>query len=199
MFQRDVNMRPVLSREDEAAIARRARAGDQEAADLLIESNLRFVLKVVFQYYHPGLPIMDLISSGCLAMVRASKLFDPAVGVRFITYAHPGIVHQVHDYIRLHYHHSHESLDEPVYDDGDEITYKDLLASGDPGADETVFLRQIRKMLEDLDERERRVLILRYWVDLTHKEIGVKFGHTPQWARNIEAGALRKLRWARRA
>jgi len=196
MFQRDVNMRPVLSREEEAAIAQRARAGDQAAADLLIESNLRFVLKVVFRYWHPGLPLMDLISEGCIGMVISSKTFDPAMGVRFISYAVHGVTQRVHEYIRLNYLHEHESLDDPVYDD-DKTTRKDLLVSKGPGADETIFSDQVRNIVADLDERERRVIILRYWADLTHNQIGAKIGVSKDRSRQIENKALRKLRWVR--
>lgn len=199
MFKRDINRWPQLSREEETVVARQARAGDKAAANLLVESNLRFVCYVAFKYWRPGLPFMDMISEGCLALLDALKHFDPDWGVRFISYAGKGVKNNVFDTIRLHYRHKHKSLDESVYDDGDETTYKDLLKSDDPGADETVFAGQIRKMLLDLDERERRVLILRYWDDLTLEETAAKIGLGKERVRTIENRSLRKLRWTKYA
>jgi RNA polymerase sigma factor (sigma-70 family) len=198
MFVRDVNRWPLLSREEEAAIAHRARAGDQAAADLLIESNLRIVLKAVFTYWYPGISVMDMISAGCMILVRASKTFDPNMGASFCTYVWDGVHGSVRTVIRSHYKHRHDSLDDPVYDDSEETTRKDLLISDDPGADEMVFGGQIRKMLSDLDEREQRILILRFWGDLTLEEAGVRIGLSKDRARQIENRALRKLRWTRR-
>lgn len=197
MFIRDIKRWPVLSREEEAAVAQRARAGDQAATDLLIESNLRFVVSVVFKYLHQGLPVMDLISDACLSMMNATKTFDPNMGVRFITYAFPLIKFRVWRSIQYYYRHKHDSLDAPIYDDS-ETTFKDLLTSHDPGADEMVFSGQIRKMLSDLDERERRMLILRFWGDLTLEEAGARIGVSKDRARQIENRSLRKLRWTRR-
>jgi len=197
MFQRDVNKYPVLSREEEVVIAKRARAGDQAAMDLLIESNLRFVLMVVFQYWHPGLPVMDLISAGCLGMVFASKTFDPDRNCRFVTFAERPIKYRVWAAIGSHYQNRHDSLDDPVFYDGDETTLKDRLTSKDPGADEMVFRQQILKMLSDLDKREKKVLLLLFWYDLTLKDAGAKIGVSKDRVQQIANKALRKLRWTR--
>jgi RNA polymerase primary sigma factor len=197
MFQRDVDKYPVLSREDESVIAKQARAGDQAAMDLLVESNLRFVLKVVFQYWHHELPVMDLVSAGCLGMVSASKSYDPDRGCRFITFAERPIKYRVWAAIESHYQHRHDSLDDPVCDDGDKTTFKDRLTSKDPGADEMVSRQQILKMLSCLDNRERKLLLLLFWCDLTLKDAGAKIGVSKDRVHQIANKALRKLRWTR--
>jgi RNA polymerase sigma factor (sigma-70 family) len=196
MFQKDINRIPVLTREEEALAARQARAGDQAAADLLIESNLRFVLKVVFRFWYPGLPLMDLIAEGCMGLLRALQTFDPDMGFRFLSYAEPAIRQQVQEAIRLHYLHQHFSLDEPAYDEGGENTLKDLLFSDEPGADETVFNKQARRMLAVLNRRERTVIVLRFWHDLTLEEIGLRIGLDKERVRQIKVRSLRKMHWS---
>ncbi len=78
---------PTLSREDEHVLAVKARAGDQRAADRLVEANLRYVVAVALQYRRYGIRLADLIAEGSVGLVTAVKKFDPDRGTRFVTYA----------------------------------------------------------------------------------------------------------------
>ena len=78
---------PLLSREEEVELATRARAGDQEAIEKLIVSNLRYVVSVARRYLGYGLALTDLINEGNMGLIEAAKRFDPTRGVKFITYA----------------------------------------------------------------------------------------------------------------
>ncbi len=86
-YLKRISKYPVLSREEEIELARRAQGGDKEAMKKLIESNLRFVVSVASKYRGYGIPIMDLINEGNLGLIQAAKRFDPERGVKFISYA----------------------------------------------------------------------------------------------------------------
>ncbi|MBN2551527.1 MAG: RNA polymerase sigma factor RpoD/SigA [Spirochaetales bacterium] len=78
---------PLLSREQEKTCAARARDGDREAKDVLIRSNLRFVVQVAKKYKNCGLPLSDLISEGTIGLMNAVDRYDVDRGYHFISYA----------------------------------------------------------------------------------------------------------------
>lgn len=78
---------PLPTPADEARLAARARAGDPQALDRLVRSNLPFVVKVAKGYRHLGVPFEDLVAEGSLGLLESVRRFDPARGVRFVTYA----------------------------------------------------------------------------------------------------------------
>ncbi|MEM7434882.1 MAG: sigma-70 family RNA polymerase sigma factor [Myxococcota bacterium] len=78
---------PKLSREEEHVLALRVLDGDQEAADKLVEANLRYVIAIALQYRRYGVKLGDLIAEGSVGLVTAVRKFDPHRGTRFVTYA----------------------------------------------------------------------------------------------------------------
>jgi RNA polymerase primary sigma factor len=83
----EISKIPVLTPDEENAIAIRARAGDEEAKTLLIRSNLRFVVSVAKSYSGTRFPLMDLISQGNIGLIESVDTFDPSTGFKFISYA----------------------------------------------------------------------------------------------------------------
>ncbi len=83
----EVSKTPLLTSEQEVAIARRSVAGDQEAMHELIKRNLRFVISVAKKYQNRGLALSDLIGEGNVGLLTAARKFDPDQGVKFISYA----------------------------------------------------------------------------------------------------------------
>ena len=77
----------MLSREQEFEVATKAREGDRPARDLLVRSNLRFVVTVARRYQSYGLSMMDLINEGNLGLIKAAERFNPDRGFHFISYA----------------------------------------------------------------------------------------------------------------
>ena len=86
-YLRDISAYPLISREEEAELARRIRAGDQDALDKLVRSNLRFVVSVSKKYQNQGVSLSDLINEGNLGLIRAAHKFDETKGIKFISYA----------------------------------------------------------------------------------------------------------------
>ncbi len=83
-----INQFPLLTREEEFKIAVKYRKYDDvESAQQLITSNLRFVVKVAFEYKSYGVKLQDLIQEGNIGLMMAVKKFNPYKGYRFISYA----------------------------------------------------------------------------------------------------------------
>src|SRR3989304_7629306 len=83
-----INRFSLLTQEEEFQLAVRYRKhNDIEAAHELITSNLRFVVKVAFEYKAYGVKLLDLIQEGNIGLMMAVKKFDPDKGYRFISYA----------------------------------------------------------------------------------------------------------------
>ena len=83
-----INQFPLLTQEEEFELAvKYGKYGDIEAAQKLITSNLRFVVKVAFEYKSYEVKLLDLIQEGNIGMMMAVKKFDPYKGYRFISYA----------------------------------------------------------------------------------------------------------------
>jgi RNA polymerase sigma-32 factor len=95
-----VHQIPVLSVEDEQRLARRLRDdNDIAAAQELILSHLRFVVHVARGYSGYGLQLGDLIQEGNIGLMKAVKRFDPAVGVRLVSFAVHWIRAEMHEFI----------------------------------------------------------------------------------------------------
>ncbi|CAA9889529.1 RNA polymerase, sigma S (sigma 38) factor [Candidatus Methylobacter favarea] len=77
----------LLTADQEKIYGKSALRGDQEARKIMIESNLRLVVKISRRYLNRGLPLLDLIEEGNLGLIRAVEKFDPERGFRFSTYA----------------------------------------------------------------------------------------------------------------
>jgi RNA polymerase sigma-32 factor len=83
-----INQFSLLTQEEEFQLAVRCRKyNDLEAAQKLITANLRFVVKVAFEYKSYGVKLLDLIQEGNIGLMMAVKKFNPYKGYRFISYA----------------------------------------------------------------------------------------------------------------
>ena len=86
-YLKEIGRVPLLSAEEEAALARAAQAGDEDARRRLSEANLRLVVSVAKRYAGRGLPFLDLIQEGNLGLIKAVEKFDYTKGYKFSTYA----------------------------------------------------------------------------------------------------------------
>jgi RNA polymerase sigma-32 factor len=95
-----VNRLPMLTHEEEMALARKLRENnDLAAAQKLVLSHLRLVVSIARGYLGYGLPHADLIQEGNIGLMKAVKRFDPDQGVRLVSYAMHWIKAEMHEYI----------------------------------------------------------------------------------------------------
>lgn len=87
IYLREIHKIPLMSREEENALALRAKTGDKAAKDKIVSANLRFVVNVARKYQGGGLDFVDLISEGNIGLLTAIEKFDSSKGYHFISYA----------------------------------------------------------------------------------------------------------------
>lgn len=87
LYLKEIGFSSLLTAEQEVYYARLAQKGDTKARQVMIESNLRLVVKIARRYMNRGLALLDLIEEGNLGLIRAVEKFDPERGFRFSTYA----------------------------------------------------------------------------------------------------------------
>lgn len=78
---------PLLTADEEQALAARIQAGDQQARNELVERNIGLVVSIAKKYRNQVLSFGDLVQEGCLGLIRAAELFDGSKGFKFSTYA----------------------------------------------------------------------------------------------------------------
>lgn len=255
MYLKEIGTVPLLSAEEELALAKRKAAGDPVAKQRLIEANLRLVVSIAKRYTGRGMSFLDLVQEGNLGLIKGVEKFDYEKGYKLSTYATWWIrqsvtraladqartirvpVHMVETINRmskmqrkltleLGYEPSTAeladalnvteekvleimqiarepaSLETPIGEE-DDSNLGDFVADNNtvtPEANiESVMLREhIDMLLQDLKDRERQVIILRFGLEDGHprtlEEVGKEFNVTRERIRQIEAKALRKLR-----
>ncbi len=87
LYLRSIGRVPLLSAEEEVALAKRIERGDVAAKQHMVEANLRLVVSIAKGYVGRGLTLLDLIQEGSLGLIRAVEKFDYRRGYKFSTYA----------------------------------------------------------------------------------------------------------------
>jgi RNA polymerase sigma-32 factor len=148
-----INQLPLLSQEEEfdLSVTYRKR-DDMDAAQKLITSNLRFVVKIAFEYKSYGFRILDLIQEGNIGMMMAVKKFDPYKGYRFISYAVWWIRAYIQNFI---------------------IKNWSLVKIGTTQAQKKLFYKigKVRKALEADQEKEQKYELLANDMDVSKQDL----------------------------
>ena len=256
IYLREIGQIPLLTCEEELAIAQRIEAGDSMAKQDMVNSNLRLVVSVAKRYVRgSNMTLLDLIQEGNLGLMRAVDRFDYHKGYKFSTYAmwwiRQAITRAIADQSRtiripVHMKEKMTKVRKSCYkfmvNEGREATLEEIVQLVDMPiehvkevlelnrdiislettfgeeesaelldfvSDETapdqyheveqcVMKEEIREALNDLSEREQRILVLRFGFQdgkiRTLEEIGKEFHVTRERIRQIEARALRNLR-----
>ena len=87
MYLKEIGKISLLSLEEETELSKRIAAGDEEAKNILAESNLRLVVSIAKRYVGRGMLFLDLIQEGNIGLMKAVEKFDAEKGYKFSTYA----------------------------------------------------------------------------------------------------------------
>lgn len=87
MYLKEIGKIPLLTPDEEQALARKMAEGDEAAHQKMVEANLRLVVSIAKRYVGRGLPLLDLIQEGNLGLIKAVSKFDYTKGYKFSTYA----------------------------------------------------------------------------------------------------------------
>ena len=198
-----------LTQGEEAEYIRLLREGTSEQAkqakNILIERNMRLVANIAKKYQNSDEDMEDLISIGCIGLIKAVDTFDDRKG-RLATYACRCIDNELLMMLRGKKKTSREvSLFEPIGQDkeGNEIHLMDVIEQQQPDILENMELSgNIRRLFglmeESLTPREKEILTMRYGLngrrEATQNETGTALGISRSYVSRIEKKALQKLR-----
>ena len=193
-----------LSKEEEDEYVEKAKLGDSEARNKLIEHNLRLVAHIVKKYDHRKEDVDDLISIGTIGLIKGVDSYSHKHGTRLTTYAAKCIENEILMYYRTDKKHSKNiSINESVgFDkDGNEITFLDILKTPKPDyegdIDKKDNIISLKEYFNVLNEREKEIIIKRYGLnnenEVTQKEIAKELGISRSYVSRIEKRALTKM------
>ena len=196
---------PPLSRDEEAELIRRLDGGEEGVKPQLIERNLRLVVYIARRFENTGVGIEDLISIGTIGLIKAINTYQPAKNIKLATYASRCIENEILMHLRKTTNLTSEvSFDEPLNTDwdGNELLLSDIL-----GTESDLVMRPIeedvdRKLLSDalgkLEERERRIITLRFGLDgkpeRTQKEVADSLGISQSYISRLEKRIIARLK-----
>ena len=193
-----------LSKEDEEKFIEKARLGDKDARNKLIEHNLRLVAHIVKKYDHNKEESDDLISIGTIGLIKGIDSFSYKHGTRITTYCARCIENEILMYYRSNKKNSKNiSINESVgFDkDGNEISFLDILKTPKPDFAMDIHLQNnlnsLKKYFKVLTNREKEIIIKRYGLngndEVTQKEIAKEMGISRSYVSRIEKRALTKI------
>jgi len=194
-----------LSEEEERRYLARAKEGDLEARNILIEKNLRLVAHIMKKYYAQTADQEDLISIGTIGLIKGISTFDPEKGVRLATYAARCVENEILMYFRAQRKSAQDmSLSDYIETGGDggPLELMDVV-SDEVDLLEQVEARETEAQLRSairqcLTEQERLVIELRYGLNggspKRQRELAEITDISRSYISRIEKRALRKLK-----
>ncbi|MGF7184985.1 RNA polymerase sporulation-specific sigma factor [Desulfitispora alkaliphila] len=238
---------PLLSDKEMVDLLKRAKAGDEEAREYLVNCNLKLVFNLVQRFENRGYELEDLFQIGTIGLMKAIDKFDLSYNVKFSTYAVPMIIGEIRRFLRddspvkvsrslketaykIHKVKEQlimdlgreptiseiaEKMERPVdeliaaleavqnptsihetlfQDEGDPIYILDQLTNekdGEPAWFDNLALREV---IGKLTEREKQVIILRFFQDKTQVEVAEMIGLSQVQVSRIERQALKSIK-----
>ena len=177
---------PILSEQEKRDLLTRARAGDKEARQSMIEGNLRLVLSVVQRFSQRGENMDDLFQVGCIGLIKGREptvdeiAQKTGLSRREVSAALESVVEPL-------------SLEEPVYADGGDAVYVIDQVRDPDGEDSWISGLQFRQTVAGLTPREKRIMELRYLKGKTQMEVAREIGISQAQVSRLEKAALEQF------
>ena len=200
----DILPAPLKGKEELAALEA-LEQGDENAKQLLIERNLRLVVYIARRFENTGVNLEDLISIGTIGLIKAICTYRLDKNIKLATYASRCIENEILMHIRkIAGQKAEVSLDEPInmdYD-GNELLLSDVLGTEEDEVlrplEEDVDLQLLQQALEQLPEREREIVEMRFGLrgrkELTQKEVAQKLGISQSYISRLEKRIMLRLK-----
>jgi len=152
-----------------------------------------------------------------LALVKAVDNFDPDRGTGFLGYATPVILGEIKTYFRdatwdLHVPramqeltqavrtaagvYSITSLDRPARGEPAQASLVEFIGAEDPRIESVIDRTAVKPLIASLDDRDRQILLMRYFQDMTQREIGARLGYSQMHVSRLLAAIFARLRGA---
>lgn len=236
----------MLDEKETLEYIRRAKRGDMEAKQQLIDGNVSLIKCIVKRYLGKGVEYDDLFQLACMGFLKAITGFDESFGVRFSTYAVPMIAGEIKRFMRddgsikvsramkqtakemnafvadyVSEHGKQPTLSEVAkkfsleeseavfvmgssrmplslysgaeHGDGNDRELVDVLPARDD-QEELIDSLLLKKAIEDLPEREKKIIVLRYFRDMTQSEVAERIGVSQVQVSRIESRIIREFK-----
>ena len=201
----DDKLPPPLSREEELSYLIKAKSGDIEARNVLIEHNLRLVVFLAKKYESTGYDLEDLVSIGSIGLIKGINTYKIDKNIKLATYASRCIANEILMFIRKNKRRKTEiSLEDALnYDsEGNELhledvmgTHTDAVADAFESKEEKILLQ---KELKNLEARDKEIMIMRYGLnnskEYTQKEVADKLSISQSYISRIEKKVIKRLK-----
>ena len=195
---------PPLGKEEELAYLIKARQGDEEARNKLIEHNLRLVGFLAKKYENTTYDIEDLVSIGSIGLIKGINTYKIDKNIKLATYASRCISNEILMFLRKNKRKRSEvSLEEALnYDsEGNELHLEDILGTDaelvPKEYEKKVDKELLNKEIASLSPRDKEIMTLRYGLnntmEYTQKEVAEMLGISQSYISRIEKKVVRKL------
>lgn len=166
----------------------------------LVVENMKlvpFIFNKYYQQFRRSPDYEDILSFGYIGLMKAAMTYDPAKQYRFSTWATYHIRNEIRKYFREKSREMAEriiSIDEERDNDGDEASLHEVIPALDRGIKGVENKLIVKELLSGLDERERTILFMYFWIGLSDKQIGKYFNLTRSRISQIINKSLRRLK-----
>lgn len=207
IYFQEIKKYKQLTKEEELLLIKKAKRGDKDSLDKLINANLKFVVNIAKKYIRNDAPLIDIISEGNMGLLNAVNKFDETKNIKFITYAVWWIKYYIQNYIERYVSHENAMSDKDYVFDISDDTENDYAYNAKRINNEfenSLSILQdkqdsVNELMECLQKRELKIIMMYFGFSegnngKTLEEISKEMNITKERVRQIKDKALMKMR-----